>query len=98
MEQEIEKIVFKIIQQLGNDYNIVELENLKTHTPLYGQAGSIDSIQLVNLIANIEISVAEKYGKNIVLADERSMSMKFSPFRSVASLTEYTFKLINEAK
>jgi hypothetical protein len=43
---------------------------------------------LVNLIADIEDAVAEKYGVTVTLADERALSAKRSPFRSVADLSQ----------
>ena len=42
---------------------------------------------LVNLIADLEEAVAEKFGQTIALADEKAMSAKHSPYRSVSSLT-----------
>jgi hypothetical protein len=53
---------------------------------------------LVNLIVNLEDEIQASLGISILLADERAMSQKKSPFRTVASLTEYLSTLINEAQ
>ncbi|MGB0409040.1 MAG: hypothetical protein ACPG3X_06380 [Opitutales bacterium] len=85
---EIETLVIEVAQMLAEDF---ELEGLSTPTgdsPLYGSGGPLDSMALVNLIADVEVAVSEKFGASIVLADEKAMSAKNSPFRSVASLTE----------
>ena len=43
---------------------------------------------LVNLIADIEEAVAERFQMNIALADEKAMSAQRSPFRTVSRLSE----------
>ena len=43
---------------------------------------------LVNLIADIEEALAEKFDASIALADEKAMSAKNSPYRNVDSLTD----------
>ena len=59
-----------------------------TETALYGQGGALDSMALVNLIADIEEALAEQFDASIALADEKAMSAKNSPYRSVSSLTD----------
>lgn len=44
---------------------------------------------LVSLIADLENRVAESFGVDVVIADERAMSAMRSPFRSVEALTEH---------
>ncbi|MGH8068516.1 MAG: hypothetical protein ACRERE_25430 [Candidatus Entotheonellia bacterium] len=65
---------------------------------LFGESGNLDSLGLVNLIVNLEDEVHTSLGVPILLADERAMSQKKSPFRTVASLTEYLSTLISEAQ
>jgi acyl carrier protein len=65
---------------------------------LFGESGNLDSLGLVNLIVNLEDEIQASLGISILLADERAMSQKKSPFRTVASLTEYLSTLINEAQ
>lgn len=60
---------------------------------LYGNHGVLDSLGLVSLLAAIELAVEEESGVHITLADERAFSQKRSPFRTVASLAQYTHKL-----
>ena len=55
---------------------------------LYGEGGALDSMALVNLIADIEEAVAKSYKANIVLADDKSMSAQRSPFCNVDSLID----------
>ena len=85
---EIESLVIESVHMLARDFEIKALAEANGDSPLYGEDGPLDSMALVNLIADVEDAVAEKFGANISLADERAMSAQRSPFRSVASLTE----------
>ena len=85
---EIEALVLKSVSQLAEDFEITALENPQLNSPLYGEGGALDSIALVNLIADIEEAVAESYKANIVLADDKAMSAQRSPFRTVDSLID----------
>ena len=53
---------------------------------------------VVFLVTEIEEAISENFKFNIVLADERAMSLKTSPFRNVESLIAYTEKLISGHK
>jgi len=55
---------------------------------LYGDGGALDSMALVNLLADLEAGVEDAFGVSITLADERALSAARSPFRSVESLVE----------
>jgi len=61
---------------------------------LYGENGQLDSINLVHLIVAVEERVESEFGVAVTLADERAMSMRNSPFATVASLSEYVSSLL----
>lgn len=84
---EIESLVLNCVRQLADDFAIDALKTAGADTPLYGGEGPLDSMALVNLIADLEEAVADQYGQPIALADEKAMSARHSPYRSVASLT-----------
>jgi acyl carrier protein len=58
-------------------------------TRLLGSQSVLDSMHLVSLIVTIEREVEEAFGVALTLADERALSMKASPFRSIQSLADY---------
>ncbi len=64
---------------------------------LYGKGGVLDSLGLVRVIAELEEIIYEHSQKDIILADEKAMSQKSSPFRSVASLSDYIETLLKDA-
>jgi acyl carrier protein len=63
-------------------------------TQLYGKGGVLDSLGLVRVIADLEEEIYENISKSITLADEKAMSQKSSPFRSVSTLSVYIEKLL----
>jgi acyl carrier protein len=66
------------------------------NAPLYGPEGALDSLGFVSFIVAVEQAVEEELGITIVLADEKAMSQRNSPFRSVGTLVDYVTKLISE--
>jgi acyl carrier protein len=64
-------------------------------TVLFGRAGTLDSLGLVNLIVAAEREVQEEFGAAIALADEKAMSQRNSPFQSIATLAAYIEGLVN---
>lgn len=87
-QSEIEALTLESVRLLAEDFEIDALRNPSLETPLYGEGGALDSMALVNLIADLEESVAERYQVSITLADEKAMSSRHSPFRSVTALSE----------
>lgn len=63
---------------------------------LYGREGVLDSLGLVSLLASIEQAFEDEYGVHITIADERAFSQARSPFRTVASLSEYVHRISGE--
>jgi acyl carrier protein len=67
-------------------------------TRLLGSESVLDSMHLVTLIIAIEREVEEAFGVALTLADERALSMKASPFRSIQSLADYIGNLLIDAR
>ena len=67
-------------------------------TRLLGAESVLDSMHLVSLIIAIEREVEDTFGVALTLADERALSMKESPFRSIQSLADYIGILIVDAR
>jgi acyl carrier protein len=67
-------------------------------TRLLGSQSVLDSMHLVTLIITIERELEDTFGVALTLADERALSMKESPFRSIQSLADYIGILIADAR
>ena len=66
-------------------------------TRLLGSETALDSMGLVSLIVTIEREVEDAFGVALTLADERALSMKASPFRSIQSLADYIGILLTDS-
>jgi acyl carrier protein len=67
-------------------------------TRLLGSESALDSMHLVSLIIAIEREVEDTFAVALTLADERALSMKESPFRSIQSLADYIGILMMDAR
>lgn len=94
MEEKIEKIVKKAIEDVNEDAD-EKLEYAKT-TSLFGKSDGIDSFSFVTLISSIEEQILEEFNKEVYLVSERVYEKKYNPFATIGSLEEYILEKIQE--
>ncbi len=97
-QEDVTELVKKTVKELGEERDNKELMECHEHTQLYSPKGALDSLTLVFLISELEEAVEDQFGEIITLADERAMSQKISPFRTVNSITHYIFRLLTNDK
>ncbi|MGK0310085.1 MAG: hypothetical protein ACJAT5_001027 [Lentimonas sp.] len=91
---DIAKIVLETLHELGEDLDIEELKVANEHTRLFGTKSALDSINLVNFIADAEERISDELKIEIVLANQSAISRTHSPFRQVSSCIDYIMELI----
>lgn len=79
-------LVKAAVEELNAELGFAHLEQVTAETELYGGANGIDSLSLVRIIAEVERAATEEQGGSVVLADERAMSRRNSPYRTVGTL------------
>ena len=94
MQEKIEKIITDTLKELNEELENEAFLNPNSKTKLYGGNGAMDSLALVSFITDLEEKISDEFDKEIVLADEKAMSAKTSPFRNVESLTLYIKSLL----
>lgn len=67
-----------------------------TSDVIFGPGGRLDSLALVNFLADLEYRLAAEFDREIVLASDRAMSRGRSPFRDGPALAEYIAELLAE--
>jgi hypothetical protein len=82
-------LVADCLRDLRADLNLPPLPALGPDTVLFGAGGALDSMGLVHFLAELELRLHESFGGDWLLADERAMSRRSSPFRTVGSLCEF---------
>ncbi|RKO64063.1 hypothetical protein CKA54_07450, partial [Campylobacter sp. P255] len=76
MKTRVEKIILHALENLSDE--IPELKIVHSKTQLF-----LDSLALVSLVADLEELLSEEFDKEIILADEKMMSARNSPFKDV---------------
>jgi acyl carrier protein len=96
MENQIKEILFKVVEEINENLAEDQQLELSTETVLLGKDGNIDSITLVNLIVTIEESIEDELNVEITLADEKALSQKESPFRTIGTLIDYIAQVVKD--
>ena len=96
LRSEIIEIILTAWRVLKGDVSEAMKSELSLDVVLYGHGSSLDSLGLVRLLIDVEQRVNDRYGLTIALMDEKAMSQKHSPFRTVNSLADYLVKLIED--
>lgn len=95
MKEKVIAMVIKALNELNEDLENENLESITLETKLYGGNSALDSLALVCLITDLEEMISEEFDKDVVLADEKAMSQRTSPFRSVDTLSDYIVNLVD---
>lgn len=94
----IEKVIYQVIDEVNvNQPNDAKLDKSRD-TILFGSGGVLDSLGLVSLVVASEQQLEEELGRTITLTDERAMSERNSPFRTIGTLIDYVAALLEETK
>ncbi len=96
MIERIRKIVLATVHQMGESDDKESLQNPTLDTKLFCKNGGLDSMGVIFLVTELEERIGEEFSINLTLADERAMSQRTSPFRTVASLVKYIDMLLKE--
>jgi acyl carrier protein len=95
MREHVLEIVRGAVADLNEELKYPELENVSEATGLQGDDTGIDSLSLVSLIVEIETEVGSRFGREVVLADEKAMSRRSSPYRTVGALVDFIMEQLD---
>jgi len=92
--------IFEIVIATINDFNEesdnkIDISNGR-ESELFGGNSEVDSLELVNLIVEIEENISDKFNKNITITSEKAMSRNTSPFINIGTITDYIEEILNE--
>ena len=89
LTDEIVALILRVAAELRDDGELQYEGEVSADTRLFGREGLLDSIGLVRLIIEVEQALEDELGKPLSLADEKALSLKSSPYRTVGTLAEY---------
>lgn len=94
MKEELIALILQTVQEMNPD---IEPSNgaWNSDTPLFGPDGILDSMGLVSTVIAIEQAIEDQYDiAGVALADDKALSQKNSPFRTVNTLADYALQEI----
>lgn len=89
VRDKIIEVVTKVIREINADLGYDHLNSPTLETQLYDGDGGLDSLSLVMLVSAIEAAITDEFGKDVVLASEKAMSMRNSPYRNVGAFVDF---------
>lgn len=94
----IEDLIYPSLEDIKENLDNPEALILSPETRLFGSESALSSIDMVNLLVDIESLIEDKLNISITIANEKAMSRKNSPFKTVQSLADYIKELVEEAQ
>ena len=92
----IENVIINTVREINEQLPQEQQLGQSTKTVLFGKDGKLDSLGLVSLLVTIEQNIEDEFDVSITIADERAMSQKHSPFRTIGTLADYIDMFLRE--
>jgi len=96
MKEQVFNIIKAALEELNEELEYEELNEVSSDTPIFGGDSGIDSLSLVRLVVEVEAEVSEAFDAEVTLADEKAMSSRNSPYRNVATFTDFVLVCLKE--
>ncbi|OGT06651.1 MAG: acyl carrier protein [Gammaproteobacteria bacterium GWF2_41_13] len=96
MKDKITAIVVESVEELNATLDNEVDTTFAEKALLYGGNGMLDSIALVSLIVIVEEKIQDELGVDIILANEKAMSQRHSPFLTIGTLSNYIKTLVEK--
>ena len=95
-KKKVVQIIFYAVEEINEQLPQQQQLGQSTKTVLFGKDGKLDSLGLVTLLVIIEQNIEDEFDVSITIADEKAMSQKRSPFRTIGTLADYIDMLLRE--
>lgn len=98
MSDELVQMIIETTREIASDQGIDVGATLNADTRLFGEGGLLDSMALVSLVVAVEQAIEERHGVPVALADEKALSQRSSPYRTVGSLAAYAARELDSRR
>tara|TARA_B100002052_G_C15502864_1_gene427998 strand:- start:265 stop:552 length:288 start_codon:yes stop_codon:yes gene_type:complete len=89
MKEKIIKIIINTIKEYNDGLDSDQRLSSGLDDTIYGEGSNLDSLGLVSFIVGLEQEIEDELGKSVSLADEKAMSQKSNPYKSINNLADY---------
>lgn len=91
-EQIFDEVLLPLIAEVEEEVG-EEIGRVRDAT-LLGEDSALDSLAVVTFLVSVEEEVTSRTGQEIRLVDERAMSRRASPFRTLGTLADHICELL----
>lgn len=95
--ERITEAVYRTVDEFNEQREEGHQVEKSRDTVLLGKASKIDSLGRVNLIGAAAKQINDEFGVEAILVDERFVSPKRSPFRTIATSIDFIATLLSGA-
>lgn len=88
-EKSVLEIIYRALNALNAERSADDQIDIGPDTSLFGKESRLDSLSLVSVIVDLETLVADEFGTNISLTDDKAINRNPVPFTSVRTLKDY---------
>lgn len=92
-QESVLAIIFKALANLNLERDEANQVPVGIDTAIFGGDSLLDSLDLVSVIADVEMAVSDALGESISLTDDEALTQEKSPFADVRTLCAYTLQL-----
>lgn len=90
---DVDAIIFRALAALNSERSASNQIPVAVTTVLFGANATIESLELVSLIVDVETILNTEHNLEVSLADDRALSRAQSPYASVEALRDYVLEL-----
>lgn len=93
-ENRIHEIIFEALEAVNADRAEAEKIIINSEAILFGDEATLDSLDLVSVLVDVEAALLDECGFAVSLTDDRAMDQEISPFSNVKNMTNYILTIV----
>jgi hypothetical protein len=93
---DVDAVIFRALEAVNLEREPGDEVSISSSTSLFGVDASLDSLEFVSVITDVETAINLDFGLGISLADDRAMARPLSPYSTVTTLRDYILELAAE--
>jgi len=95
--ERIVQVVYAAVDELNKQLPKATRVEKSMDSVLYGKSGTLESLDFVTFIMEVEQKMNDEFGVEILVTDENLLSKEKSPFQTLGTLTEHLSELLKES-
>ena len=96
MRDKVLNIIKEALEELNEELEYESLNKITENTAVFSGAEGIDSLTLVLLVSTLESEIANELDVPVTLADEKVMSERNTPYKTVGTVADFIMAQMKE--